>query len=125
MNRGLPCGDGGGSEEGGEGPAAARRRTLGKERQPRPREIGEAAAAAPAVVDGPKRRRGGDGRSGAKSEKVDADVETTVGGGGPGEVTVAIGGEALGGLDGEERSGCGGCARLGSNRSRVAQEYTS
>jgi hypothetical protein len=98
-NQGLPCGDGGGgSEEGGSGPAAARQRTLGRGRQPRPRETGDAAAAVAAVVDSLNRRRGAEGRRSARSEAVDAEAETAA---------VDIGEVAVGlARDGEERRGC-------------------
>jgi hypothetical protein len=98
-NQGLPCGDGGGgSEEGGSGPAAARQRTLGRGRQPRPRETGDAAAAVAAVVDSLNRRRGAEGRRSARCEAVDAEAETAA---------VDIGEVAVGlARDGEERRGC-------------------
>jgi hypothetical protein len=94
-NQGLPCADGGGgSVEGGEGPAAARQRTLGRGRQPRPRETGDAAAAVDAVVDSLNRMQGAEGRS-ARSEAVGAEAETAA---------VAIGEESVGlcGCSGED-----------------------
>ncbi|KAL5219735.1 hypothetical protein ABZP36_024448 [Zizania latifolia] len=95
----LPSGDeGGGSDEGGEGPAAQPQRTPGQERQPWPTESGEG----PAAACGRKRRQ--EGRSG-RSVETETEVEVEVAGGGRGgELAVAIGGEAAGCI-GRRRNG--------------------
>lgn len=104
----LPEG-GGGSEEGGDGPAAARQRILGKGRQPGLGKMGEAATAAAAGA-GQKRRRGRDGRSGGRRETEAAAVAARAAGG---ELGVAIGKVRLESVCVGEGGGGGGVAVCG------------